>query len=267
MGGDFCIMDITRRDIIAIFERTLLPDERVQAFWLEGADAQGTVDDYSDLDLWLDVIDGYEEAVLAEIRDILLALSPLDFYHERHHPHPQLRQAFIHLSGTSPFLVIDLCIQSHSRQIAFTRQHVDEVVQVIFDKSDVIRWRDVDEKLYQSDLRARVRDLLVTFPFFLIWVTKGIRRDNYLEALSYYQNLVLKPLVELCRICYCPTKKDFYLKHIQRDLPNDLVRTLTDLHRVTTLADIQDKTVIAEKLFWEIAEEVSQNPQMEGVDC
>ena len=64
MGDD---MEITREHIIERFSDRLINNHFVYALWLEGADATGTVEEYSDIDLWLDVDDGHEEKIFEEV--------------------------------------------------------------------------------------------------------------------------------------------------------------------------------------------------------
>ena len=126
-----------REDILQALRAALELHPHVHAMWLEGADARGAVDVYSDLDMWLSVEDGHEDAVLRRVREALRAVAPLDVEHETPHPRPLLRQIFFHLRDTSTFLLLDLCLQSRSRDVAF-RKGVD-AVRVVFDKANVIR--------------------------------------------------------------------------------------------------------------------------------
>jgi predicted nucleotidyltransferase len=56
-----------RQEILAYLQAKLEPHPHVHALWLEGADARNKVDEYSDIDLWLDVEDGHEESVLLKL--------------------------------------------------------------------------------------------------------------------------------------------------------------------------------------------------------
>ena len=76
-----------------------------------------------------------------------------------------------------------------------------------------------------------------------------LRRGHFLEALAYYRRFVLEPLVELLRLQHAPHKADYALKHIERDLPPDLVRQLESLHRVTSCDDIAARMEDAVALF------------------
>ncbi len=93
----------TRQTLIDGVEGALAEQPFVYAAWLEGADAAGTADKYSDIDLWADVEAGAEAQVFASIRAALLGLGPLDLEQDAAHPHPQLEQRFYRLADVSPF--------------------------------------------------------------------------------------------------------------------------------------------------------------------
>jgi len=242
-------MEITREKIIEILIAGLEKNAAVFALWLEGADALGTVDDYSDIDVWIDVQDGEEGRMVDEIERILSTISAIDFQYEESHPHPKIRQKFFHLCGTSVFLIIDVCIQSHSREFWFTSGFSEEKVKVLFDKNNVIQFRERDEQAFRNEMKERVAYLKKTFPFFQIWVQKEIKRNHFLEALGYYQTRILKSVVELAHIATDPTKREFYLKHISRDMPKDLLEELGDLFAVVSLEDLVEKIQKVNDLF------------------
>jgi len=242
-------MKTMRSQIISALGRELKKDPAIFAFWLEGADAHNVVDEYSDMDVWLDVRDGYEKRTVKKIQAILSEISPIDFQHEINHPDPKIHQTFFHLRGTSEFLIIDVCVQSHSRKFFYTKGNVDEKVKIIFEKGRVIKFRKLNKLKLKAQTRKREAELEKTFLFFQAWVGKGIKRGDFLEALKYYHSFVLDPLVELLRIRHEPTKRDFGLKHIKRDLPKRLVERVEDLYKIGSAKDILLKTAKANRLF------------------
>jgi predicted nucleotidyltransferase len=71
-----------RQEILSFLRAKLEPHAHVYALWLKGADARGIVDEFSDLDIWLDVEDGQEESVLKQLEQYLNELAPLDLVTE-----------------------------------------------------------------------------------------------------------------------------------------------------------------------------------------
>ena len=252
--GSFKPMNVNRKNIIETLKSEFINDNTVHAFWLEGADAHETVDEFSDIDIWFDVEDGCEEAFVQHMKKALLLIAPFDFICEKNHSHPKIRQFFIRLKNTSVFLVIDLCLQSHSRKVEFAKENEDEKAKVIFDKSGVIKYININPLGTNKATGRRKKEIEYTFEFFSVWVKKEINRDNFLEALSYYHEYILSPLTEYLRIIYQPAKKDFNLKHIKSDLPPDIVAKLEYLYKISSLKEIEEKTQEAISFFKGVAE-------------
>lgn len=246
------LVNITRESIISTLTDALRNNPLVHALWLEGSDAHGLADEYSDIDLWLDVEDGSEEDVLRSIKDIAHTIGPIDYEYIGANPDPQIRQAFLHIEGTPEFWILDICIQSHSRQVALTRGFADEKITVLFDKSGVIRYADADWPALQEAQKRRAAELASALPRARTLLRKELCRGNFLEALHYYHEGLLRPLVELLRIRHQPTKQGFYLKHISRDLPGDVVALLEDLHAVSSLEEISMKSERASSILREL---------------
>lgn len=243
---------ISRETIILKLKQILFNDPSVYAFWLEGADAINKVDQYSDVDIWLDVKDGQESAVFNKIKKILSEISIIDFELEVTHPHPKIRQKFFHLKNTSEFLIIDICLQSHSRVFWYTNEHAGEKVKIIFDKRKVVKFRKLDKDKFNREMIERKKYLQKTYFFYQLWIKKELKRKNFLGAFNYYHIKVLQPLVEFYRIKYQPTKKDYFLKDIKEDLPKNIVLKLENLCKIKSLFDIEKNIKIANKLFNEI---------------
>ncbi len=235
-----------RSTIIQRLQEVCFEHPKVYAAWLEGADALDRVDAYSDIDLWLDVEDGHEEEVVSVVRAALGSLGEIALEHHNDHPHPKIKQVFFRLEEASKYLILDLCIQSHSRNEPFAK---DEPFEVLFDKVDVLLTQPFDEVKFKQEVELRAEQLQREFELRQVWVEKAVARGHFLEALHRYHVYVLEPLIELLRLRYVPSKGDYHLKDIAHDLPDDMVKTLEDLYRVTSLEDIEVKKLGAVNLF------------------
>ena len=90
---------ITRDGIIHELQEALEPLPFLYAFWLEGADATGTVDEYSDIDFWADFEDEYESQAYEAVENALSELAVIDYkYITPKHDHPKIRQRTYHLT-------------------------------------------------------------------------------------------------------------------------------------------------------------------------
>lgn len=239
---------IAREKILESLIKGLEKDSVVFALWLEGADANNTVDEYSDIDVWLDVKDGEEKKIFCKVEKILSKLGKLDLKYTLDHPHPKIRQKMYHLQNTAPTLFIDLCIQQHSRIFWFTKEHQHEKPLTIFDKVNVLKFRKLDHKEWKKEVKAIIEDSKGTIAQ-AERVTGKIKRKDFLEALYYYHRWVLQPLVRLLRLRYSAFKHDYYLKHVSRDLPPAIVKQLENLYQANSVEDIQTKIKSAKKLF------------------
>jgi hypothetical protein len=242
-------MSINRNQIIESIKKGLINDSRVYAFWLEGADAHNRVDKYSDIDIWLDVEDDGIDKIIKKLKLILVKISPIDFEYEKNHPHPKIRQIFFHLKGSSEFLIIDVCIQKHSREFWYTHEFVDEKAKIIFEKEKVVKYHCLNRKEFEKNLKDSVNKIEKRYLFFQAWIKKAAKRNNFLEALEYYYKYCLEPLVELLRIRWSPTKKDFNLKDIKKDLPKNIIAELEDLYKINSISEINIKLKKANLLF------------------
>ncbi len=256
MSANKSPMSPSRSLIISTLRAALEAQPAVLAMWLEGADATRTVDEWSDIDVWLDTRDGEEDVALDAVEAALAVIGEMDFAYLMEQSHPQIRHKVFHLRDTPPHLFIDVCVQSHSRDFAFTEGHDTERPLVLFDKASVIRYRSVSPDEAQRDIAnrlARIEGMFAQRPRALAKAERG----HFLEALAYYRKFVLEPLVELLRLQHAPRKADYGLKHIERDLPSDAVRQIEALHRVTSCEEIAAGVERATEMFEEARRRLS----------
>ena len=126
----------------------------------------------------------------------------------------------------------------------------------MFDKAAVIKFKKVDKSKLNKELESRIHHLKNIFQQDIRVITK-IKRNDFLEATAYYHKWILGPLVELLRVKYAPYKRDYYLKHVSRDLPKTIVKKLEHLYRITSLNDMARKIRIAQKLFNETLQSIN----------
>ncbi len=209
-----------RQEILDYLGAQLASHPHVHALWLEGADARSTVDECSDIDVWLDVEDGQEEIVMKQIEEHLSELASLDFIYKKPDFHPQIKQCFFHLENTSEFLIVDVCIQSHSRELEFSP---NDPVKIIFDKSNVIRFQENIERVNVLEQAKAIQAKVI---LYRVWVLKALRRGHWLEATSYYHECILESLARVLRLRYTPEKFEYGFKHFDQDMSDDVVKQL-----------------------------------------
>ena len=248
-------------DRTAITEKlcnTLEPLPFVNAFWLEGADAIGTVDEYSDIDYWIDIVDAYEEQAYEAVENALSELAEIDYKYVMQHSHPQIRQRIYHLQGTSEYLMIDFCWQLHSRpKVEYTYIENDnvEAVKVIFDKNSVISYKPLDLSEYAKWNTKRFDEAKYRRAQHNR-VMKYVHRGLYLEAYAYYNRYALEPLIDLLRLVNTPAYANYYLVHISHHIPSDERERLEYFAKISSLDEIAEKTPEAGDWFDELVERV-----------
>ena len=252
------IMNDTKQQIIAKLKERLEGLNYVYALWLEGADANGTSDEYSDIDIWADIADENEAEAIEATEDALREIAEIDYRYVMNHSHPQIRQRIYHLQGTSEYLMIDFCWQLHSRprnSYSYYENDQIEAVKVIFDKDSIIRYRPYDQSAFTTSNAALLEEMKYRYTQHSR-VIKYVRRGLYPEAFAYYQRYVLEPLVCLLRILYTPAYTDYGFVHISQHIPKVSADRLTYFSQVSSFEDIEQKTAEAKGWLGELVEGV-----------
>lgn len=250
---------IDKNTIINELHRVLEPLPFIRAFWLEGADAAGYADEYSDIDFWVDCEDAQEEEAIAVVEGALARLSTIDYRYICHHSHPKIRQRIYHLAGTGEYLMIDFCWQLHSRpreEYGWYENDPVEAVKVIFDRDQIIRYRPMDPADYVEGNRIRLQEACYRRSQYCR-VVKYIRRGQYPEAYAYYNRYVLEPLIDLLRLIHTPAYSDYYLIHISRHIPEKERKRLEYFLQTASLTDMEKKIPQAGAWFDELLCRVS----------
>lgn len=89
---------VTQEHVIDALHARFKDDPLVFALWLEGSDAFDRVDEYSDVDVVMDVEDGHEEATLSHVEDALRTLGDLDLVSPVGRPNQHLWHKVFHIS-------------------------------------------------------------------------------------------------------------------------------------------------------------------------
>lgn len=251
---------LTKNEIINALCEALEPLEFTHALWEGGAAAFERVDEWSDLDLLLDVDDERVGQTLQIIEKNLEKLSPIELKYEV--PQPSWHghsQVFYRLQNTSKYLLLDIAVIKHSNPNKFLQPELHGNVVIHFDKSEVVRPAPLDREELAARLIDRLAALKVTFELFQILTLKELNRGNLIEALNFYHNFTLKPLVEVLRIPHEPTRHGFYTRYIYYDMPAEVIQRLERLFFVTDGDDLMKKRQEAEEWFYDTLEQIQHH--------
>ena len=212
---------LERNEIIEFLKKYSEDKEYVYAMWLEGADGVNRVDEYSDIDFWFDVDKDKMTTFLYDCIEKLQELGEIDSRVDE--IREEIAQSNIHLKNTSKYLTLDMCVQSHSRDrdaTCYTKNDIAELPLIIFDKDNVITFKDEDEldiekikKIFENS-KYRIKQKSR--------VEKYIKKNQYLEAYMKYIENIANPLVVISRLIYTPRHYDYKLCHITNHLPKNV---------------------------------------------
>ena len=248
---------LTREPILAALESALEPLDYVYAMWEGGAAAFKRVDEWSDIDIQFDVDDTRVEDTFAVIARTLETLSPIDLkYKTPQLPWQGIFQWFYRLKNASPYLLIDTAVIQHSAPDKLLTREIHGQAVFYFDKANVSQVPPLRQDEWNIRLRERIASLRVTFEMYQILTLKELNRGNTLEALAFYNGYTLRPLVEVLRMQYDPTRYNFHTRYAHYNLPKDVVRELEALFFVANADDIRAKRALAEKWFHETLEQI-----------
>ncbi len=241
---------LDRSRLVALLRESLEPLPRVLAMWEGGSASWDRLDEWSDLDVLLLVEDDFVEAAFELLEEALSAASPISLRYIL--PRPTWHghdQRFYRLRDAGPFLMLDVVVLRRSAQERFLERERHGSPVVYFDRTGEISARPVDHATLHERIHARLEQLRVTFPLFQPLVRKELLRGNDLDALAFYQSQTLAPLLTLLRIRHCPSRFDFGLRYVDRDMPADVATTIRTLWFVSRPGEIEFKQREAVALF------------------
>lgn len=243
-------MRITRESLAQALESALEPLDYVHAMWQGGSAAFGRDDEYSDLDVQLDVDDERIGDAFAAVEAALNEISPIDLQYNM--PEPAwhgMSQRFYRLRDAAPYLLVDLAVRKASDRDRFNEVELHGEPVIYFDKPGVVVTKNLDWTAHREKLGKRLAELAVLFPLFQGFVHKEILRGNALGALHYYHGLTLRPLHEAALMLHRPERYNYSPHYAAFELPEELLRQLTALYYVGSLEELEQKLADAAQLF------------------
>jgi hypothetical protein len=235
------------------------PRAEILAAWEGGSAANGTADQYSDIDLCI-----LSEAPPRQILDqVEIALKDFKVVHTWQ-PNKSffgegLLQRVIVLQDAPKYFSVDVGVFD----IAYP-QLLEEFLEVerhgrpiiFFDKRGLIKIDHTDSLALFESHQSRVDDLNRGFPIFKTLALKEIERGHAIDALGFYQTGLVRPLIEVLGMIYRPFKSDFGMRYIHKDLPLDKQKLIEELSYVSSFKDLPKKISMAEAAFADAVQKV-----------
>jgi len=245
-----------RQSIIKKLSDYFYKKSYISTCWLWGSDANNENDEYSDIDLFFCVDDYKFDEIFIEIKNTLLKIWELDFESDIQIEWKQLIK-FFHINWTPESLIIDIWIIKKSDWIIFENWHPYFKPKVLFDKNNIIKFKDINEKELIIKIEKFIKiqkDLVLQSSRIKTY----INRRNYIEATNYYIRFMYLPLISILRLKYTPYLYNWWRIHISRHFPIDTLEILEKLMKFNSISDIENNLNISRKLFLEIEWEIKK---------
>ncbi len=249
---------LNRELLLNLLSNTLEPQAYALAMWEGGAAGFDRVDQWSDADVQVIVKDGFVEQAFEDLEAALAQVTETDYRHRL--PEPTWHghsQCFYRFQQASPYLMLDLLIiQESSQADRFMQFRTHGTPQVLFDKANLIQEEALDVEGMLAGMQRAVESARMRHDLFWILTSKEIHRGNRIEAIAFYQNYVLTPLLEVLRIRCCPARYMYRTRYAHYDLPQEVADRLAEFYYVKDLADLQEKHTAARAWFYEEVNEL-----------
>ena len=152
--------------------------------------------------------------------------------------------------------MIDFAVMEQQHPNKFLEREIHGMPTVYFDRGRILAeaTTQVPQPDFDQRLAQHLRALIERFRFFHCLVHKELQRGHFLDALSFYQRMVLQPLVVLVRVEHAPFQYNFGIRYLYRDFPTDVIQRLEALHAVVDAADLAQKYQQAQQWFEDMAQ-------------
>jgi hypothetical protein len=248
---------LTRETLGQALASALEPQAWCDALWEGGSAAFGRADEHSDLDVQVAVAAGHEAEAFTVVEAALAAIAPIRRSYELPQPTSHgAQQRFYQLTGAPDSLMVDLCVIARGTSWTFTERELHGEPVVYFDKTGAVKVTSLDPAAQRELLAKKLATLSATFPMFQVLTLKELARGQELDALHYYLGTTLRPLTELLRIRYCPTRIIFGARYAAVDLPRAVYERLRAMYFVADADDLRAKHAVAGAWFAEVLAEV-----------
>jgi len=232
----------------------LKSDPLVLAVWEGGSAANGTSDEYSDIDL---IVVGSKsiDTIFESIESTLNRVSTIT--HRRVEPTqflPDYFQRVYFLEDAPKHFFVDAGVFLRESEHLFLEllqieRHGSPVVH--FDKLDLVKPRNGDLSELKAKQRKRLSEIEDAFPIFKTEVLKELDRGHSVDAFAFYFDGIVRPLVELMGMLHRPFRYDFGLRYLHKSFPENDRKQIEDLLYVCTVDEMKDRVLKADRLFHE----------------
>ena len=250
-----------RSQVLKIIFAEIQPSPGILAAWEGGSVANGSQDQFSDIDLCVlskepvrSVLDRIEAAL--KVLGVSHTWQPLkSFWGEG------LQQRVIVLENAPKHFSVDVAVFDFScpeilKDFLEVERHGKPLIY--FDKVGAIKPAHSNAEVLFEQHQKRVDDLAAGFRIFKTLVLKEIDRKHPIDAIGFYHAGLVRPLVEIMGMIYRPYRADFGLRYLHKDFPIEEQKLIAELNYVATFDDLPLKLQQVEAAFNRVASLVKQ---------
>lgn len=215
-----------REEILKGIAERLEPMDEVRAMWECGSVAFHRIDEWSDVDIVIEGRKGASQVVFAAIEEALSRIAPIESALGPSGGWPGVLQKVYRLTGMSPYHVIEVAVVAPDAPTKFLEREIHGDIPVHFDKDGITSVPPIEAKAWEQKLEARAAEVVKKVNLYRILVEKEFHRENYMEAMAFYQGFIQKALIEMIRIRYSPFRYNFQSRYLYYDLPEGVIDRL-----------------------------------------
>ncbi len=237
-----------REEILSEILKELKTYPQINLIAEGGAKAFDRYDELSDIDLMLDAEDGTVEHTVKNFETFLDNLGGISSVYsvaeKKDHQHK-----FYKLKDAEKFSIVDLFITERSNPAKELEKHIHGNLVVHYDRYGYMKDQTYDKELFQNKINAYGKKSKNVFEFFQYQTEKEIMRGHYIDALAYYFDLTVKPLIRSLRIKFNPVHYNFELRYLYDEFPGNIVKEIEDLLSIRDIDDLKKKHKLAVEIY------------------
>ncbi len=224
-------------------------DPVVRGVWEGGSVATGRADAFSDIDLCVvaelarhnDVLDALEGA-LGETASIAHTwrVEPSSF--------AGVTQRIHLLHDAPPYFMVDIALIEPDATAMFLERERHGDPRVLHDPAALLTALPLDRTKHAEKMQARLAQIRAAWPVYRLIAEKELVRGRALDAIGFYMNGLLRPLLELIGMRHRPERYDFGWRYLHSDLPEGMQRELEQLAYVSDAATLRANLAVLDRL-------------------
>lgn len=246
-----------RQRVFAAVLPALEADESVRACWEGGSVAMGRADTFSDIDLYAvaemprheAVLDSFEQALAGAVTIAhVWRVAPASF--------PDVTQRIYLLADAPRFFAVDCAVVTANAAVQFLERERHGEPQVRFDRDGLVVAPPLDRARHETRLRQRLAQIRAAWPVYRMIVEKELARGRALDAIGFYFNGLLRPLIEMAGMRHRPERFDYGWRYLHHELPLPLQRELQAFAYVADPAQLGARLPAVDRLAAQLFDEL-----------